>query len=671
MSVLWIDFETRSACDLKVHGAYNYAMDPTTEVLCLCYAFDDDPVETWIPTKNPSLNDMLRNPIPDRVRNFTGQIRAHNAAFERLIFKHVLGIDFDIEQFYCTATQARANCMPGPLGDVARFSGVDQKKDYRGAQLIRWLCIPDASGKFNKDPRLLQELFDYCAQDVRAMRAVSKSLRDLSKEELYDYHVNERINDLGILVDVPLCLAAVDYAAQEKKEIEQLVQEITDGEITSVRSRKMCSWVFDRVGREAKKLMEIYDGGEKKISIDKGVRANLLQFSEERPDEVPPAVADVIQCADDLWASSVAKFKRMAELADFEDDRVRGAFVFAGGSATGRASSYGLQIHNLARKCAKDPDAVRDAMIKKSVLIPEFGEVVNEVLKSMIRPSFLPRPGYKLVIADWNAIEGRVNPWLSNTSSGEAKLQQYRDGVCPYCVNAANFYGVKYEEIYHEYKELKQTDRRSDGKIQELAFGFLGSIGSFKAFAGKNNKFTEEDMLRAVRVWRRNNTWAMEHGRTLERAYMRAMRNPGKEIPACRIVYLFDGTHLWYMLPSGRILCYPFAKIEEGSVTYAKASWKPAANAKEWPRGTLWPGLAVENCTQATANDILRYALRELDDLYYEIVAHIHDEIVVQVPEDQAEEAKTEIEKIMTTIPPWATGLPLAVEADIRSRYMK
>jgi DNA polymerase len=174
-------------------------------------------------------------------------------------------------------------------------------------------------------------------------------LRPLSEDELADYHVNERINDRGLLVDVPLCQAAVKYAGAEMEEIQKIVVEVTEGAIASVRSPKMREWVLERVGPEAKKLMWT---GEK-YSIDKTVRANLLAM--ENPDEIPPAVADVIQCADDLWASSVAKFSRLANLADEEDARVRGAFVFAGGSATGRASSYGLRSIISRVKALKTP----------------------------------------------------------------------------------------------------------------------------------------------------------------------------------------------------------------------------------------------------------------------------------------------------------------------------
>jgi DNA polymerase len=184
------------------------------------------------------------------------------------------------------------------------------RKDYRGAQLIRRLCLPQADGKFCQDAALFAEMVAYCEQDVRAMRAISKAMRDLSDEELADYHVNERINDRGVLVDVALCKAAVEYASDELVEIEQIVAEVTKGEITSVRSPKMRQWVMDRVGPEALKLMESYKDGERKYSIDKTVRANLLAMDD--PEQVPADVADVIQCADDLWASSVAKFARLA-----------------------------------------------------------------------------------------------------------------------------------------------------------------------------------------------------------------------------------------------------------------------------------------------------------------------------------------------------------------------
>lgn len=637
--MVYIDFETRSRCDLKAKGVYNYAQDASTDVLCMSYAFDDEDVQTW-----------TSGPLPD----FTGHmIYAHNAAFERLIFWYVLQQNYPLEQFYCTAAQARSNCAPGSLEDVGRFAGADMKKDHRGSQLIRLLSIPKADGSFNNDPTLMAEMIAYCEQDVRAMRAVSKAMRPLSADELADYHANEKINDRGVLVDVPLCEAAVRYAGAEMDEIQKIVAEVTEGVITSVRSPKMREWVLERVGEQAKKLMWT---GEK-YSIDKTVRANLLAM--ENHDEVPPDVAEVIQCADDLWASSVAKFSRLKSLADEEDARVRGAFVFAGGSATGRASSYGAQVHNFPRKSAQDPEAVRAAMVRGHEIVPRFEKRITDVLKKMLRPAIIAKPGHVLIAYDWSAIEGRVHPWLSNCPAGEEKLDVFRSGLDPYKVNATATFRVAYDEV--------TGDQRQVGKVQELALGFLGGAGAFEVFGRAYGiHLSAGEVARAVEGWRRANPWAMQHGTQLEQAYLRAMRNKGHEFSAGRIVYLFDGQTLWYSLPSGRVLCYPNAKFdEEGNVTYTKAAWKPAADATEWPRARLWRGLACENVTQAAAHDVLRHSLRQLDD----VVLHVHDEIVVECPEADAEATAAHIHKIMCTPPAWAEGLPLAAEGVTTKRY--
>jgi DNA polymerase len=633
--MLWLDFETRSICDLRAKGVYNYAQDASTEVLCMSYAFDDEDVVTWVPSQ----------PFPESVRNYTGQIRAHNAAFERLIFWYVLQINFNLEQFYCTATQARANCAPGSLEDVGRFAGASMKKDHRGAQLIRLMCVPP----FKDSPELMAEMIQYCEQDVRAMRAISKAMRDLSAEELEDYHVNEQINDRGVLVDVPLCHAAVKFASDELIEIEEIVKEVTGGAITSVRSPRMREWVLERVGDEAKKLME-KDG---KYSIDKTVRANLLTM--ENPDEVPADVQEVIQCADDLWASSVAKFSRLAALADEEDERVRGAFVFAGGSATGRASSYGAQVHNFTRKCADEPEAVRQAMVRGHAIVPRYGKRVTDVLKGMLRPALIPAAGKHFVVADWAAIEARVNPWLSGR--GDDKLELFRTGEDVYKVNAAATFNVRVDAV--------TKDQRQIGKVQELACGFAGGVGAFAAMGRAYGISLPEPVAkRMVDGWRRANPWSVPYWSALEDSYTRAMRNKGREFKAGRITYLYDGLHLWYALPSGRILCYPYAKLEPEGVSYAKAAWKPAQDAKEWPRARLWKGLACENVTQAVANDLLRHSLRQLDD----VVLHVHDEIVVETSDPDAEE---NLKRVMCTAPAWADGLPLNAEVETMKRYGK
>jgi DNA polymerase len=515
------------------------------------------------------------------------------------------------------------------------------KKDHRGAQLIRKMSVPP----YEESPELTAEMVAYCEQDVRAMRAISKAMRPLSDQELQDYHVNERINDRGVLVDVPLCHAAVKYASAELAEIQEIVAEVTGGEITSVRSPKMRAWVYERLDDEAKKLMHKDD----KVSIDKTIRFNLLNC-----DGVPPDVQEVIQCADDLWASSVAKFSRLAQLSDEEDRRVRGAFVFAGGSATGRASSYGAQVHNFTRKCAAHPEDVRLAMVRGHGIVPKFGRRVTDVLKGMLRPALIPSKGKYLMVADWSAIEARVNPWLSG--KGDDKLAIFASGEDVYKVNAAATFGVSVSQV--------TKDQRQIGKVQELACGFAGGVGAFAAMGRAYGvALPESDAKRMVDAWRRANPWSVPYWQDLESAYTRAMRNKNKEFSAGRVTYMFDGLHLWYVLPSGRILCYPYARLESEGVTYAKAAWKPAADAKEWPRARLWKGLACENITQAVANDLLRHSLRQLDD----VVLHVHDEIVIETatPDPDA------LRSIMCTPPAWAKGLPLDAEVSIMERYGK
>jgi DNA polymerase len=663
---IWIDFESRSACDLTVAGAYNYSQDASTEVLCMAYAHDDEEVQIWQPSQE----------FPKSVRQavLAGErVYAHNAAFERLIWTYVLWSDHNapvpkLEQFYCTAAQARSNCAPGSLEDVGRFAGASMRKDHKGAALVRKCCIPP----FKHTEQDLADLVHYCAQDVRAMRAISKALRPLSAEELSDYWANERINDRGVLVDVDLAKAAQTYAVEELDAIQQEVREVTDGEITSVRSPRMREWVWARVGPEARRLMTVHKDGEEKQSIDKTVRAALLILAEENPDEVPPDAATVIQCADDLWASSVAKFVRMAALADVEDHRVRGAFVFAGGAATGRASSYGLQVHNFARKVAKDPQAVRHAMCRGHQIVPAFGKRVTDVLKGMLRPALIPSPGKQFVVADWSAIEGRVNPWLAATPAGDAKLEAFRRGLDAYIVNAAATFSTTYDAILagYEAEDAVSTGQRQIGKVQELACGFGGGVGAFAAMGrvyGVN--LPEHEAKRMVGAWRKANPWAPLFWSDLERAYMGAMRRKGQAVPAGRVSYLFDGAHLWYALPSGRILCYPHARLDSDGISYAKASWKPAADAKEWPRARLWPGLACENVTQAAAHDILRHALRELEREGEDVVLHVHDEIVCETS-DPARTTEL-MKRVMTNPPAWAAGLPLGIGIKTMTVYGK
>ena len=274
----------------------------------------------------------------------------------------------------------------------------------------------------------------------------------------------------------------------------------------------------------------------------------------------------------------------------------------------------------------------------------------------MLRPALIPAPGHSFVVADWSAIEARVTAWLS----GEAEdvLQVFREGRDIYKREAAGIYRVQ--------EEIVSKEQRQIGKVAILSLGFGGSVGAFSAMGRNYGVVMEEsDTRRIVDAWRRANPWAVRLWERLENAYRRALRNPGREMPAGKVTYLYDGQHLWYSLPSGRILCYPFAKFDGDEITYVKAAWKPAADAKEWPRARLWRGLACENIVQATAHDLLRHSLRQLPNT----VLHVHDEIVLETTDPDA--AKENLLKVMCTPPAWAQGLPLNAEVEVMDRYGK
>lgn len=663
--MLWLDFETRSCCDLNRCGAYNYARDLTTEIICMSYAFDDDEFITWWPS----------NPFPESVAQYTGQIRAHNASFERLMFWYVLCPTYNVpepalERFYCTAAQARANCMPGSLEDAGRFISSNMRKDSKGKRLINLLSKPLADGTFNKDAALLLDMGAYCEQDCRTMRSISKGIRELTADELYDYHVNERINDQGILIDRKLAEAAINYAAQEAEELNQQIYRLTNGEFLTARSNKLVHYLAPRLSDKMQSFLQVRNKkGDITLSLSKAVRDNLITYAEENPGEITPETEEILRCTDNARASSIAKFKRLVDLAD-RDDRVRGCFIFGGGSATGRASSEGAQLQNFPRKALKNSAQVREAFINSEPLVPAYGNSVADVLRGMLRPTIIPSANHVLFVADWSSIEARVNPWLSDCPSGYEKLDLFASGVDVYKVNAASTFNLT-TTGNPDITQVTDTQRQI-GKVQELSCGFAGGIGAFAAMGKNYGIYLDPEIAQQmVNAWRLANPWAIRYWNQLEKGYKTALKNPGVEIQAARITYLFDGAHLWYALPSGRILNYPFMRMEGQNISYAKAKFKPKSDASEWPRANFWRGIACENTTQATAHDILRHALRGLEHANIKAIAHIHDECVFECHIKDVDNTKKIIEEIMCTPPDWAKDLPLSIEIKIMERYGK
>jgi len=651
---LFIDLETRSRVDLKRKGVYNYAADKSTEILIASYAIlkpgqVEAPITRWEPWKGKAMPAKLQNMLADPKLT----LAAHSAQFERLILgSKKLVKTTDIARWYCTATQARACALPAALEDLPRALASHMKKDHRGAQLIQQLSIPRADGTFNEDPALMEEFGEYCDQDVRAMFTASRMLPALTEEALAQYVASETINDRGLPIDAELCELALRYADAERADANARVMAVSGGALKTARGSTLTAWVYDHLPPEGREIMEVYRKGEKKTTLDTDARAQLLAMHGEFPALLDPDVVEVIEAADAAASSSVAKFQRMREMMN-SDGRLRGAFVMNGASGTGRYSSKGAQLHNLPRKCAKDPEALIKLMRRKK---PLPGSTL-QTLKSMLRAAICAPEGRVIVRADWNAVEARGLPWLADSDGARRYLALFDD---------------KTRDVYIEQAKVAGLgDFRQGGKVVVLALGYGGADGALSVMS-KGYGVTIDDKPGTVQRWRKANRWAPDFWRALERAANRGASR--REAVAGLLAYSHTGPHelpaMTVKLPSGRLLYYPMPDSDERGISYLKAAWKPKADAVQWPRARIWHGLSAENGTQAVCADLLRDVLVR-SYIKLPLIGHVHDETVAEDTARNGKKLAKELAASMLALPAWAKGFPLAVETAVAQRFGK
>jgi DNA polymerase len=604
-------------------------------------------------------------------------IAAHNARFDQLIWECV-GVDeygfplVPLNKWYCTSAACRVNALPASLDDAARALGLIKRKDHRGKALIRKLSIPNKkTGDFNEDPVALKEMGEYCQQDVRVTVEIAGIVRPMAPREHNDWLINERINDRGVKIDLELCQLAQHYAQEEQAEIAQELIEATDYHVEKhTQTARIRDWLVDQLpeGHPALKMMVKHVKGVKKLSVDKAVRADILNAADEQIIDLPDNVYNTLSLIDDGNKSSVAKFKRMEERAE-EDHRCRGSFVYAGASQTLRYASRGLQMHNAKRDCFKADETEVLKMIMQchgTLRDPDSMEPlpVMETMAKLIRPAVIPEDGHVFVVSDWSAIEARGLPYLADSPGAEQKLDIFR----------------RDEDVYIKACEAMGLDDRQLGKVSELSLGYAGGVGAFAAMGRNYGVYLPvHQTKRLVEKWRETNAWAVAFWDQVERAAKNAINHPREVFTAGRLRYVFIkeflGGTLMCILPDDTVLQYPQARIEVvqkewGSVrtiTAMKASLTMAAEAKEWPRTQLWKGLLVENATQGFCASLLRNAARQVDN----VVLHVHDELVCEVPVEIASGKAMELRAIMEDPPAWAEGLPLKAVPTIVSRYGK
>ena len=538
---------------------------------------------------------------------------------------------------------------------------------------------------FCMDEDLLREMYAYCRRDVEVERLAAKASQPLTDAEFASFVAAEKINDAGLHVDVEFADAAGNYAEQEVQQISDELSRLTDGEVTSPRQYQRLKNLLlpyaeqdDRIQDAMTVTKKDRRTGEEtsKTALDRDARRKLLELVEADPDILPDDVVEVINLIDEAGRSSVHKFNAMVSRSG-DAGRVQGAYMFSGAGQTGRFSSVGLQVHNFPRRCAQDPDQVRDDVIKGRGL-----DNVMDTLASMLRPSIVAPDGYTFVCGDWSAIEARILPWLTDSHGGQEVLDVFNTNDAD--PDLPDIYKVEYGKAYGKPAADVTKSERAIGKVLVLALGYQGGYRAFQAMARAYQvSMPDEEAEGLKEIWRANNPWAVEFWYDLQNAAMDAVRYPGSEQRVGRLTYYKPDTNpstpLYCFLPSGRPLAYPFARIDIDEdhpnrpdvLSAIKATWKPKRGENEWPRINLYGGLLAENATQGVGACVLRAAMADLVERDWPVVGHTHDELLLEVEDSEVDEATEELRLAMTDLPAWTEGLPMAVEIWSGRRYRK
>jgi DNA polymerase len=647
MTTLFYDFETRSTVDLKKAGAWRYATDPSTEVLCCSFAVDAEPVQLWIPG----------DPIPpewiEAAANPNWCVAAWNAAFERRIEQHIIGPRYGwplvpFERHQCCMATALAAALPGKLENAAAALGLKHQKSDSGVMLK--MAKPrkprrgeDPNGVYWwDDEELRQQLYAYCRQDCEVERELHHRLPPLSTAEQELWLLDQIINDRGFHVDRALAEAARRVVSEEQIAINAEIARLTGGAATTIN--------------QVEKIVAYVRGQGHQLSglTKRSVSAVLAHNPSDD-------VREILELRRTGARASVRKLEALFDRID-SDDRLRDTLQFHSAS-TGRWAGRGFQPQNLKKPEGKDLDAAVDAVLTGNVENVRALGAPLSVIGDISRSIICAAPGHVLLGADFSAIESRVLAWVAGEEWKVAAYRQFDrigdDKLEPYCVAAT--------------KILKRTVTKADeagraiGKVCDLAFGYGGGIGAWRNF-DKSDAYTDADVEQFKKSFRQTHAATVRFWHRLERAAHRAIR-AGQQTKYRMFSFAMEGGTLFMTLPSGRRLAYPEACLVPGKFEGVREiQFKDSAGGR-WADSGAWYGTLVENAVQAISRDLLAAAMLRLEAAGYPIVLHVHDEIISEVPEGSGDETK--FVEIMAAAPDWATGLPVAAKPWSGDRYAK
>lgn len=653
MKALSIDLETYSSVDLGKSSVYRYVESPDFDILLFGYCVDGCPVQVVDLAQGEQIPPEIIDALSDeRVHKW-----AFNANFERVCLSEWLRRNsyplhnehystpddpcmgyLDPVGWHCTMVWSAYLGLPLSLKDAGFALGLDKQKLTEGKDLIKYFCVPGKDGQRHLPvdaPDKWSTFKAYNLRDVETEMGIQERLRKYPVPDAVwnQYHLDQQINDRGIAVDMALVHSAISIDERSREELTAKLKELTMLENPN-SVQQMKDWLAEN-GLETETL------GKKQV-------AELLKTA-------PEPLRSVLVLRQQLAKSSVKKYQAM-EATVCADGRVRGCFQFYG-ARTGRWAGRNIQLQNLPQNKMPDLEQAR-AIVRAGDYdgVRMLYDSTPDVLSQLIRTAFVPRSGHTFFVADFSAIEARVIAWLA----GEDWRQRvFADGKDIYCASASQMFGVPVE------KHGINGHLRQKGKIAELALGYGGSVGALKAMGALEMGLQEEELKPLVDAWRTANPMIVNLWWAVDDAVMTVIRmKSSTETHGIR--FTCQSGMLFITLPSGRQLSYVKPRIGENQFGSPAATYMGLSAARQWDRLESYGPKFVENIVQAISRDVLCYAMQTLRCC--SIVAHVHDELIIEVDPRMSLEAVCEQ---MGRTPPWAPGLQLRADGYATDFYKK
>lgn len=649
IKVLSIDIETFSSVDLTKSGVYRYVEAPDFEILLFAYAFDDEEVQMVDMVCGEQLPREVLAAIddPDIIK------AAWNAQFERTCIGHVLGRVISPDSWRCSMVHAASLSLPLSLKESAKVLKTGEQKDRAGENLIKYFSIPCKSTKVNggrtrnlpqHDPEGWKKFKEYCLQDVRTERDIRKRLEAFPMQDAeWDYyHMDQRINDRGVMIDTELVHQAIACDLMLSDEMTKRAYELTGLENPNSVSQ-LRTWLE-----------------EKGIPIDslgkKDVAAMIKELDKNGCDQ---EALDMLKLRLQMAKSSVKKYQASERYVN-ADSRARGLFQFYGANRTGRFSGRGIQLQNLPQNHISTLDEARQ-LVKAGCFdgVELLYGNTPDVLSQLIRTMLIPKPGCEFIIADFSAIEARVLAW----EAGEQwRLDAFQNGKDIYCESASQMFHVPV------VKHGINGELRQKGKVAELACGYGGSSGALISMGALDMGLKESELPDLIDDWRSANPKIVQYWWDVEKAAVDTFKTK-EEHRIGKLAFRYYSGTLWMVLPSGRKLAYLKPKLQPNRFGRMSLTFEGMGANNKWSRLETYSGKLVENATQAIARDILTEAMFRLEKSGFEIVGHVHDEVIIEAPV-----GKYTVEEVcakMAENPPWCQDIPLAAAGYRGDYYFK